>query len=159
MQNRYLLLSISVVGIHDPTATPTVHDPDYTLQSNINIAGLFYVRYTQLLIGVISNITSVMNIHGPATIPTFHDHNNNIVSITKLSRTYPYTHGYYYAISAIVCYINRGLESKEVYTTHYGKFILAQQHGNQGFPSTISLAPFWHRINSIKSFSFIPDTN
>ena len=57
---------MSVVDIHDPTATPTLHDPNYTLQSNINIAGL---GYTQLLIGVISNITSVMNIHDPTTTP------------------------------------------------------------------------------------------
>ena len=35
-----------MVDIHDPTATPTRHDPNYTLQSNINIAGLFYIRYT-----------------------------------------------------------------------------------------------------------------
>ena len=62
-----------MVDIHDPTATPTVHDSNYTLQSYINITGLFYITYTQLLIGVISNITSVMNIHGPTTTPTIHD--------------------------------------------------------------------------------------
>ena len=67
------MLSISVVDIHDPTATPTLHDPNYTLQSNINIAGLLYIGYTQLLIGVISNITLVMNIHGPTTTPTVCD--------------------------------------------------------------------------------------
>ena len=61
------------VDIHDPTATPTAHDLDFTLQNDINIAGLFYIRYTQLLIGIISNITSVMNIHGPTTTPTVHD--------------------------------------------------------------------------------------
>ena len=49
------------------------YDPNYTLQSNINIAGLFYIRYTQLLFGAISNITSVMNIHGPTTTPTVSD--------------------------------------------------------------------------------------
>ena len=69
----YLLLSISVVDIHDPTAIPTAHDTDYTLQSNINIAGLFYIRYTKLLIDIISSITLVINIHGPTTIPTVHD--------------------------------------------------------------------------------------
>ena len=73
IQNRYLLLSTSVVDIHDPTATPTLHVPNFTLQNNINIAGLFYIRYTQLLIGINSNITSVMNIHGPNTTPTVHD--------------------------------------------------------------------------------------
>ena len=56
-----------MVDIHGPTATPTPHDPNYTLQSNINIAGLLYIGYTQLRIDVISNITSVMNIHGPTT--------------------------------------------------------------------------------------------
>ena len=61
----YILLSISVVDIHDPTATPTLHDLNCTLQSNINMAGLLHIVYTQLLIGIISNITSVMNIHGP----------------------------------------------------------------------------------------------
>ena len=66
----YILLSKSVVDDHDPTATPTLHDPNYILQSNINIAGLLYTRCTQLLIGVISNNTSVMNIHDPTTTPT-----------------------------------------------------------------------------------------
>ena len=56
---------ISVVDIHDPTATPILHDPNYTLHSNINIAGLFYIRYTQLLFGAISNITSVIDICEP----------------------------------------------------------------------------------------------
>ena len=71
----YIIINISGVDIHDPTATPTLHDPNYTLQSNINIAGLLYIRYTQLLIGDISNITSVavMNIHGPTTTPTVCD--------------------------------------------------------------------------------------
>ena len=62
-----------MVDIHDPTATPTLHDPNYTLQSNINVAGLFDIRYTQLLIGVISNITSVMNIYCLTTTPTVFD--------------------------------------------------------------------------------------
>ena len=35
---------MSVVDIHDPTATSTLHDPNYTLQSNINISGLLYIR-------------------------------------------------------------------------------------------------------------------
>ena len=64
-----MLLSLSVVDIHGPTATPTLHYPNYALQSNINIAGLLYIGYTQLPIDVISNIASVMNIHGPTTTP------------------------------------------------------------------------------------------
>ena len=73
IQNWYLLLTISLVDAHDPTATPTLDDPNCTIQSNINITGLFYIIHTQLLIGVISNITSVMNIHDPATTPTVRD--------------------------------------------------------------------------------------
>ena len=62
-----------MVDINDPTATTTLHDPNYTLQSNINITGLLYIGYTQLLIGIISNIASVTNIHGPTTTPTVCD--------------------------------------------------------------------------------------
>ena len=62
-----------MVDIYDQSATPTLHDPNYALQSNINIARLLYIGDTQLLIGVISNITSVMNIHGPTTTPTVCD--------------------------------------------------------------------------------------
>ena len=73
IQNKYLLLLISVVDIYDPTVISLFHDPNFALQNNTNIAGLFYIRYTQLLVGIISNITSVMNIHGPITRPTVHD--------------------------------------------------------------------------------------
>ena len=88
-----------MVDIHDPTATSTLHDPNYTLQSHINITGLFYIGHTQLLIGVISNITLVMNIHGQLPHPhpqsVIHDYTfQSNISITKLSRTYPYTNGY-----------------------------------------------------------------
>ena len=68
-----IIINISLVDIHDPAATPTLHDPNYTLQSNINTAGLLYIRYTELLIGVVSNITSVMSIYGPTTTPTVCD--------------------------------------------------------------------------------------
>ena len=73
MLNRYLLLSISLVDIYNSTAIPTPHDTDYTLQSSIIIAALFYIRYTQLLISIISIITLVTNIQGLTTTPTVHD--------------------------------------------------------------------------------------
>ena len=63
------------------TATPT-HDPDYTIQSNINVTWLFYIMHTQLLIGVMNNITVlVMNSHGPATVP----HPQSMISLVILS--------------------------------------------------------------------------
>ena len=36
------LLSLSVVDIHDTTATPTLPDRDNTLQSNTSVDALFY---------------------------------------------------------------------------------------------------------------------
>ena len=87
-----------MVDIHDPTATPTLHDPNYTLQSTINIAGLFYIRYIQLLIGITSNNYYISDEYlWSSYIPqsVIHDYTlHSNISIAKLSRTYPYTHGY-----------------------------------------------------------------
>ena len=62
---------------------------------NLNI-----YTYTQPPIGVISIITIlVMNIHGPTTMPIVHDLLDytfqSKIRVVKLSRTCPYTHGYY----------------------------------------------------------------
>ena len=95
MQNRYLLLSISVVDVHYPIATTTYHDRNYTLQSNINISELFYIRYTQLLIGVISINTSVMIIHSPTTPHTHtHTYTHTNKQINKHTHTEAVIHDY-----------------------------------------------------------------
>ena len=118
---------ISKVDIHDSTGIPTLHDANYTLQSNINIAGLLYIRYTQPMIGVISIITLVINIHGRTTTPTIimwsmityiislqsnnykHCQTVKNLSLHTHARTHAYTHRainlHYYTISQYQWYI------------------------------------------------------
>ena len=94
IQNRYLLLSISVVDIHDQTATPTFHDHDYTLQCNIIITGLFYIGYTHywLALSTISHhwwIFMVQLQHSQSMIHNYTLQSN--IGASKQSRPYPYT--------------------------------------------------------------------